>query len=29
VLKALARGGEVREDLKKAALKLYLKRTGK
>jgi len=29
VLQALARGGEVREDLKKAALKLYLKRTGK
>ena len=29
VLQALARGGEAREDLKKAALKLYLKRTGK
>jgi len=29
VLQVLARGGEAREDLKKAALKLYLKRTGK
>lgn len=29
VLQALARSGEAREDLRKAALKLYLKRTGK
>ncbi len=29
VLQALARTGEAREDLRKAALKLYLKRTGK
>lgn len=28
-LQVLARGGEVREDLKKAALKIYLKRMGK